>query len=426
MDKRDYRKTAPPLRHGGFYIPLILVFVLSLAAGCAGPTKEAARLRISTLAAEPRVPHRVDKGEFKGKTLDDIEDSNVTSKGGQIIRDKALIDVNIAALLEEKGIPDAVEIWFAAAGLTNYLAVYYKDPPKSYFFKRTMEDIEWFSIRELEKSVLVEELNGVPRSVERISFGAPALPPPWPGSLPYIDFIELIAINKPNEPPARLEEVDPRPTYELLEAIKKLPEPPEETQERAEKILRSLSDAASPTGISWHINVFSETGLTAFSTPDGTLFLSDSLVNMLNDNELASIVAHLMAHEWYQHGHKVMKRADGIGLIYLINSAVSLSKFGHPGTTLVPGITLLTGGYIELLSNPSLGYLREEEDEANYKASSMLKTVNIPPDTLFDTLLKIKEASPPPSPGHPGASNIHRLDSSTRNLGLLLDSGLVR
>lgn len=426
MDKRDYRKIERTVRPGGFYIQVILTFILLLAAGCAGPTKEAARFRIAALASEPRIPHRVDKGEFRGKSLKDIEGSAVTSKGGQILRDKALIDVNIAAFLKEKGIPDAVEIWFTTAGLTNYLTIYYKDPPKSYFFKRTMEDIEWFSVRELEKSALIEELNAVPRSVERISFGSPALPPPWPVTIPVGEFIEIVALPMPNEPPNRLEEVNPTPSYDVLEALKGLPEPSTEARDRAELALRSLSEAASSTAIAWHLVVFTSTGLTAFSTPDGTLFLSDSLVETLDDRELASVVAHLMAHEWYQHGHKLMKRADTFGFIFLLNTAVSLKVSGHPGTTAVPAITLLTGGYTELLSNPSLGYLKEEEIEANYKAARMLKTIGIPPDTLFDALLKLKEKSPPPQGGTSGFSNVHRLDSSTRDLGILLDSGIVR
>ena len=408
-----------------FYIILLSLAVLQLA-GCAGPTREAARLRIAALSGEPRLLYKVDKGEFPGTSVEEIGGAEVWTEGARILRDKTLIDRNVAAFVEDKGLPDSLEMWFTHEGLTNFLALYYRKPPGAYVFKRTMSDIDWFSITELEESVLIEGPDNVPRSVERISFGSPAMPPPWPVTLPVGDFIEIVALPTPNEPPKRLEEVNPTPSYDVLEALKGLPEPSTEARERAHWALRSLSEAASSTAIAWHIVVFTSTGLTAFSTPDGTLFLSDSLVETLDYRELASVVAHLMAHEWYQHGHKLMKRADTFGFIFLLNTAVSLKVSGHPGTTAVPAITLLTGGYTELLSNPSIGYLKEEEIEANYKAAWMLKTIGIPPDTLFDTLLKLKEKSPPPQPGTSGFSNVHRLDSSTRDLGLLLDSGLVR
>ena len=51
----------------------------------------------------------------------------------------------------------------------------------------------------------------------------------------------------------------------------------------------------------WSVLVFKSNESAAFAVPDGSLFVSDSLVRQTNDAELTALVAHLMGHVRYAH-----------------------------------------------------------------------------------------------------------------------------
>jgi hypothetical protein len=72
-------------------------------------------------------------------------------------------------------------------------------------------------------------------------------------------------------------------------------------QARAAAALARLTPFAKIDGIAWRVTVINSTDPVALAVPDGTLFVSDGLVRNANDDEIATIVAHLMGHVSYSH-----------------------------------------------------------------------------------------------------------------------------
>jgi len=76
------------------------------------------------------------------------------------------------------------------------------------------------------------------------------------------------------------------------------------------------------------------------------------------------------------------------------------------------------------LTNPNLGYTRKHEVEANCTAVEILRRLDIPPDKLFDALVKfVTPSTKPPKSGSLAIGDVHRLGRTTNDLGILLDGG---
>jgi hypothetical protein len=411
---------------------LLLTIVLSLAA-CAGPAVEGARFRIAKMAGEHPIPLPIDSSEFTGTDIEAIKQSEVTTKGSRILRDKVLVDVNIAREVENRGLPDTVELNFTDAGQVQWFSLFYRDPPKTLVFRRSLADIQWLSIRELEQSRLFAEIDTVPRSVRRLSFGDGPLPPPWPVTIPK-ELNKAFGVQAPpDEPAAKIDGGDYSSTADSIrKGLEKLRPPDGEAQYLANSVLAKLAEVAEVPGIVWRLEVFAASEPVAFGVPDGTVFISDGLVKRLTEDELSSVISHEMGHIRYQHGRSLVRGAKAMGIILLIDQVVSIVTFGHPGATGATPEILLTGGYMDVITNPALGYSRTHEIEANYSASEILGHAGIAPDALFDALVKLGPVEPKDikmgiyQKRSIGFANVHSLGQTTIDFGVMLDSGLVK
>jgi hypothetical protein len=95
-------------------------------------------------------------------------------------------------------------------------------------------------------------------------------------------------------------------------------------------------------------------GPMGFGVPDGTLFVSDALVEELEDTELAAVIAHLMSHEWYQHGRRAARWRNildvSLGLLVVAGGALQIAR-GYQ-TVPIPK----TEGYLRVIADPLFGY----------------------------------------------------------------------
>jgi Peptidase family M48 len=126
------------------------------------------------------------------------------------------------------------------------------------------------------------------------------MPPRWPVVIPQASATAFGVPSIPSPPPAEFNwsayADDSRTVRKLLHLLTG----PEAT--RAKEILRRLGAVAQTPGIEWTVEVFSYSYRPlAFAVPDGTLFLSDTLMHDTSDDELAAAMAHLMGHVRYGH-----------------------------------------------------------------------------------------------------------------------------
>jgi len=405
---------------------VIVVFVL-LVGGCAafspgGMKAEGARFRQAALQGrqsdKSMMVYTINSQEFpQGDSFAAIRDTNPSSEGAKLLRDQVLIDVTIAKTVNQCGLPAAVGFASSSAGQVQHFSMFYKTPPRTLMFKRSSMDVQWLSLSQLYESYVVADLPTVPRSVQRLAFNEGPLAPPWPITIPQ-DLRDAFTVPpQPAAPPTKVDGHDYIAVADSLAAACLPHSANIQNWQRAEAALFRLEPFARIEGLSWRVEVINAKGPMGFGVPDGTLFVSDGLVQELNDVELAAVIAHLMGHEQYQHARSCARRHNIMVAASFVGAAFQFAA-GGVGFFLIP-----TGSYPALISDPQVGYTEEYEVEANYAAARLLCDANLPPDSLFDAMVKL---SGKVQPGTLAFASLHHLSSAMllQNYGLMLDAGI--
>ncbi len=118
----------------------------------------------------------------------------------------------------------------------------------------------------------------------------------------------------------------------------------------------------------------------AFALPGGILVVSDELVHLATDDELAAVLAHETAHWQLRHGAQTVFRSSAALLVV---------------STVTGDLSTLTGFTASLpLLLLQRGYSREFEEEADAYAVAALKQAGIDPRHLAAVLTKLQRARP--------------------------------
>ncbi len=363
--------------------------------------------RLRTLYNTHALPRAVVRAEFpRTPTLAAIEETAPTTQGGQLLRDEVIIDSTVEAALQTDGLPDAVEINRSFAPIERrWFAMYYANPPLTFVYQTLMLDFDASAIR--YHSGRVFRMSAVPRSVFRIALGAGPMAPPWPVTIPPPAYQALGVPTLGPPPPSQVDGRDWAPLAKSLAA--EMREGRADYAIRAYKALSRLKLANPLPGLEWKAVLFDSSVVSGFGVPDGTLFITTSLVEKLNDDQLAAAMAHLMGHERYQHYPNNLRVGEQVRLAASTKSIPEVPK------------------YPDVLTTPEYGFSRWEEVDANRIAVEYLARIGIPPDTLFDVLHKLSPESGEASAGEwPSFAQIHHLPETAADLGRMLDAGIFR
>lgn len=403
----------------------IAILVLALAlGGCAGFSEggmsaEGARFRHAVRQGQQSSKgltiYAIPPEEFPhGSSFAAIRDAQPSSEGAQLLRDQVLTDVTIAKTVNELGLPAAIGFASSGGGQVQRFALFYKTPPRSLVLQRSSMSVQWLSLSQLYESRVVADLPTVPRSILRLAIHDGPLAPPWPVTIP-LDGRDAFAVPpQPAAPPAEVDGHDYVVVANDL-AARLPPSANVQNQQRAETALARLEPVARVQGLNWRVVVVNAEGPMGFGVPDGTLFVSDGLVQTLDDAELAAVIAHLMGHEWYQHARASARRRAIQVVGFLVGGAFSLAG-GAMGTFVIP-----TGGYLALIADPQFGYRQADEVEANAGAARILSDANLAPDALFDAMVKLSGKG---QSGTLAFDRLHHLPAAVLPYGLMLDAGL--
>lgn len=116
----------------------------------------------------------------------------------------------------------------------------------------------------------------------------------------------------------------------------------------------------------------------AFSIPGGYVYIYKSLFDMLDDNELAYVLAHEIAHVVSRHGVKRLQAAMGYNLLMV----ASIGARADP--EFVNGLSFALAQIIA-------GYSREDEFNADELAAKYMKMIHYEPKSGIDVLEKLYE-----------------------------------
>lgn len=163
------------------------------------------------------------------------------------------------------------------------------------------------------------------------------------------------------------------------------------TAKRVQKVFYKMApyaDKENKTGqqFSWQINVVKNNELNAWAMPGGKMMFYTGLVDKLNlnDDEIATVMGHEMAHALQEHG----KKARNIGVFTSILGAV-----GDAAASVALGVD--TGGLVQ--TGVSLGvdmpYSRSNETEADEVGLMLMAKSGYNPQYAPKLWQKMQQAS---------------------------------
>lgn len=154
----------------------------------------------------------------------------------------------------------------------------------------------------------------------------------------------------------------------------------------------ALASERPDTFKGYHFMVLDEPDkINAFSVPSGFIFVSTGLIRKAsNEDELAAVLAHEVAHIVYYHPtdsiKKVYKDQIKKDIVALAADEISASQKSQIISGLVQGLNEISG---MLVDNAAKGYSREKEDEADLMAAVIMKNAGYNPEALVEVLTKL-------------------------------------
>jgi len=152
----------------------------------------------------------------------------------------------------------------------------------------------------------------------------------------------------------------------------------EPMQERIRAIGQRLAAVCDRKELVYSFAVVKDVEVNAFSLPGGYVFLNEGLVKKTaNDDELASVVAHEIAHIAARHAVKRYESSVGSQLVQLASLAA-----GRQGGSAVRGVGVA-------LQAARLAYARQDELDADRLAVRYLKAAGFDPKAMLTFLERL-------------------------------------
>lgn len=145
----------------------------------------------------------------------------------------------------------------------------------------------------------------------------------------------------------------------------------------------SSEDISYKEEFDWKINIIDDETRNAFATPGGQLYVYTGLIFFLdNEDQLAGVVGHEIAHSDQRHGSKQMQRQYGISILLSIISGGETSQLKEiVGGLAGNGALLAFSREAEAEADDfSVEYLEETDYACNGAAAFFEKILNIQPD----------------------------------------------
>lgn len=158
-----------------------------------------------------------------------------------------------------------------------------------------------------------------------------------------------------------------------------------ETQQDIASDFQSLTAIASrgTGGFTLNFRKGGAIGPNAFALPDGTIVLTDELVELADDEEaILGVLAHEIGHVERQHSLRQLYRAAGVtGLIFLIGGDIGAGM----EDILIQGTALVSLSYSRSAETDADRYSVELMHEAGHDPMAIVRFLELLRDELHDT-----------------------------------------
>ena len=167
----------------------------------------------------------------------------------------------------------------------------------------------------------------------------------------------------------------------IAEGIEKNPDitldPDPIMTERVKQIGERVASVSDRKEVSYTFRVIDDDDVNAFALPGGYIFIFRGLIEEVeSDDELASVIAHEIAHVVARHSIKRLQGGIGFNILQILMA-----------TTRTPDINRVNAALGQLI----MAYSREDEALADKTAVKYLRKAGYDPMAMIDFLKKLQE-----------------------------------
>lgn len=175
----------------------------------------------------------------------------------------------------------------------------------------------------------------------------------------------------------------------VSELTKKYPVSNEsELQDRVKRIGARLAEVSDRKDIEYKFSVLEDKELNAMTLPGGFIFANKGLMNVLDDDELAYVLGHEVAHTAAKH---LVKKIQS-NMAYQLLLSVAFAAAGNKQTSTVENVARGVNTVYNLIA---LSYSRKDEYEADRLAVKYAFKAGFNPSAALSTLEKLKQEEGP-------------------------------
>ena len=157
--------------------------------------------------------------------------------------------------------------------------------------------------------------------------------------------------------------------------------------ERVNRIGQRVARTSLRPNLTYRFHVMKDKEINAFSGPGGHIYVTTALVELANDDELASVLAHEVGHVVARHSLKTIHQSNTLsGLASLFGSITGIA--GDSAKELGTAAAQIVAGGLLAVHN------REEEREADYLGVHAAAKAGFNPQgmvTMFQKIQKVGE-----------------------------------
>jgi predicted Zn-dependent protease len=160
-----------------------------------------------------------------------------------------------------------------------------------------------------------------------------------------------------------------------------------EGQARANRIGQRVARTSQRPNIVYTFHVMHDDQINAFSGPGGHVYVTDALMKLANDDELASVLSHEVGHVVARHSLKTIQQSQTLGGLAELFGSITGVAGDTAGQLGKAAASIVAGGLLAV-------HNREEEREADFLGIRGMAKAGFNPEgmvTMFEKLQSISK-----------------------------------
>jgi predicted Zn-dependent protease len=159
-----------------------------------------------------------------------------------------------------------------------------------------------------------------------------------------------------------------------------------EGQERVNRIGQRVARASLRPSLGYQFHVMRDKEINAFSGPGGHIYVTTALMNLANDDELASVLSHEVGHIVARHSLKTIQQSQTLGSLANLFGSITGVAGDSAQEVGTAAAQIVAGGLLAI-------HNREEEREADFLGVHAMAKAGFNPQGMVGMFQKIQRVS---------------------------------